>query len=144
MRFLMVDAVSELEPGVRIVASKTLPGDEELFQDHFPGFPVVPGVLITEMMAQAGGKCLFAGDPDRGIPVLARVREAVFRTWIAPDQEVVLECEVSKDSKLLASVKAKALVAGKVVANADLSYAFVKPGDQGFPDTIPEILSLEP
>ena len=143
MRFLMVDRISTLDPGVSIVASKTLPGSEDLFQDHFPGFPVVPGVLITEMMAQAGGKCLYAGNPDRGIPVLARVKDAVFRTWVAPDQEVVLEGEVAKDSPLFASVKTKASVGGRVVANAELSFAFVKPGDQGFPETIPEILSLE-
>lgn len=143
MRFLMVDSIAELEPGVRIVASKTLPGTEELFTDHFPGFPVVPGVLITEMMAQAGGKCLFSGDPDRGMPVLARVRDAVFRAWVPPDQEVVLECEVSKDSPLLASVKARAMVEGKPVANAEISFTFIKPGDPGFPESLPENLTLE-
>ena len=75
----MVDRVLSLDPGRSIVASKTMPETEELFRDHFPGFPVIPGVLLTEMMAQAGGRCLFAGDPEReasverseqGIPML--------------------------------------------------------------------------
>ena len=60
MRFLMVDRIVSLEPGVSIEAEKTLDASEELFRDHFPGFPVVPGVLLTEMMAQAAGKCVDA------------------------------------------------------------------------------------
>jgi 3-hydroxymyristoyl/3-hydroxydecanoyl-(acyl carrier protein) dehydratase len=60
MRFVMVDRILSMVPGKSIEAIKVMPPSEELFQDHFPGFPVVPGVLLTEMMAQASGKCLYA------------------------------------------------------------------------------------
>ena len=56
MRFVLLDRVISLEPGRSIHAVKTMPEDEELFLDHFPGFPVVPGVLLVEMMAQAAGQ----------------------------------------------------------------------------------------
>ena len=60
MRFLLVNRIIAMQPGVSIEAEMTLPAFEELFRDHFPGFPVVPGVLLTEMMAQGAGKCLNA------------------------------------------------------------------------------------
>lgn len=60
MRFLLVKSIVSLVPGESIEARMSLPASEELFRDHFPGFPVVPGVLLTEMMAQAAGKCLNA------------------------------------------------------------------------------------
>ena len=60
MRFILVDRILEMIPGQRIKATKAVAMDEDFFQDHFPGFPVVPGVLLTEMMGQAAGKCLEA------------------------------------------------------------------------------------
>ncbi len=63
VRFIFVDEILELVPGKYIKASKTIGPDEDFFRDHFPGFPVVPGVLLTEMMAQAAGKCLDAETP---------------------------------------------------------------------------------
>ena len=66
MRFIFVDEIIELQPGEHIKAIKTISSGEEFFRDHFPGFPVVPGVLLTEMMAQAAGKCLDAQRSARG------------------------------------------------------------------------------
>ncbi|MCK7480556.1 MAG: hypothetical protein M0C28_27495 [Candidatus Moduliflexus flocculans] len=66
MRFLFVDRILKLEPGRSIEAERVFPGDLEFFRDHFPGFPVVPGVLLTEMMGQAAAMCLNAETPERG------------------------------------------------------------------------------
>ena len=90
MRFILVDKIVELEPGKNITALKTLQATEELFQDHFPSFPVVPGVLLTEMMAQAAGKCLDAEKKPRGKAMLARIKSASFHHWVLPNQEIRL------------------------------------------------------
>ena len=121
----MVDRILSLDPGKSIVASKTMPESEELFRDHFPEFPVIPGVLLTEMMAQAGGRCLFAGDPERGYPVLIRIKEAVFRSWAEPGQEIQLHAEVVTSAAAYASVQCHAEVGGKKICKADLSYSLL-------------------
>jgi 3-hydroxyacyl-[acyl-carrier-protein] dehydratase len=143
MRFLMVDRVRNLEPGKRIVASKRMDPDEELFQDHFPGFPVVPGVLLTEMMAQAGGKCLFAGFPERGFPMLIRIKNASFRSWVRPGQEIQLEVEVKADSSSYATVAGQGQVDGKSVCSAELVYSFVPSKTFGASMDTPELFSTE-
>jgi len=139
----MVDEILSMEPGVKIVASKRMDPSEELFQDHFPGFPVVPGVLLTEMMAQAGGKCLFAGFPDRGYPMLIRIKNAGFRSWVRPGQEVRLEAAVSAQSSSYATVKCQGRVEGNSVCSAELVYGFVPSENLDFSVDPPKIFSTE-
>ena len=86
MRFLLIDRIVTLDPGKSIEAETVLSASEELFGDHFPGFPVVPGVLLTEMMGQAAGKCLSADKPERGNAMLVEIRNARFRHWARPDE----------------------------------------------------------
>lgn len=140
MSFVMVDRILRLDPGRAIVACKTMDASEEVFKDHFPGFPVVPGVLLTEMMAQAGGRCLFAEDPERGYPVLIRIKDAVFRNWVEPGQEVRLHAEVVTSAPTYASVRCHAEVGGRRICQADLSYSFL-PADRL--DPAPAIFSTE-
>ena len=66
MRFILIDEILEVNPGKHIRAIKHVAPDEDYFRDHFPGFPVVPGVLLTEMMAQTAGKCLEMEDCRTG------------------------------------------------------------------------------
>ena len=129
MRFLMVDRILTLEPGVSIVAEKTLPASEELFRDHFPGFPVVPGVLLTEMMAQAAGKCLNAQRLPRGNAMLIEVRNAKFRSWVRPDQVIRLHARIDRNQASFALASCSASVAEEGKCTAQLLFAF-KPRDE--------------
>ena len=125
MRFLFVDRITALEPGKSITAEKTLSPSEELFEDHFPGFPVVPGVLLVEMMAQAAGKCLDAQAHSRGRAMLARIRSASFREWVRPGEMAEIQAEVNRSQADVATVRCRIEVAGRNVCSADLLFAFV-------------------
>ena len=124
MRFLLIDRILQLEPGVSIEAQKSLPSSEELFLDHFPGFPVVPGVLLTEMMAQAAGKCLNAQRLPRGNAMLIEVRNAKFRSWVRPDQQVQLMARIERNEEAYAVAVTHGNVAGRKVCSAELMFAF--------------------
>lgn len=125
MRFHLVDRIVSLAPGASIEAEKTLPSSEELFQDHFPGFPVVPGVLLTEAMGQAAAKCLIAGARERGKPMLAEIRNAKFRTWVRPDELVRLLATIERDDAKYAIAKCHAEVGSRRVASAELMFVFM-------------------
>ena len=125
MRFLFVDRILTLDPGKSIRAVKTLAGDEELFRDHFPGFPVVPGVLLTEMMAQAAGKCLDAERKPRGKAMLARIVSAGFREWVRPDEEALICAEIKTNQAKYATAQCHVEVRGKKVCTAELFFAFL-------------------
>lgn len=125
MRFILVDHVRSLVPGSMIVADKTLAPEEELFQDHFPGFPVVPGVLLTEMMAQAAGRCLEAEQCPRGRPMLAQIRAASFREWVRPGEIAVIFATIQASQEQFATARCHIEVGGKKVCSADLMFAFL-------------------
>jgi 3-hydroxyacyl-[acyl-carrier-protein] dehydratase len=140
MRFLLVDKIHELEPGKRIKASKTLPSSEELFRDHFPGFPVVPGVLLTEMMAQAAGKCLDSEGSRPGRAILAKISAASFRSWVRPDEEAVIYAEISQNRPTYATANCYVEVNGAKVCAAELFFAFLPdaPLSAGYHDEVLE------
>ena len=138
MRFILVDRIVELEPGKRILATKVLPATEELFQDHFPGFPIVPGVLLTEMMAQAAGRCLDAEKTHLGRAMLGKIKGASFRDWVRPDQEIMLHATIIQNRPTYATADCHAAVAGKTVCSAELFFVFA-PHEQfasGYQDEI--------
>lgn len=121
----MIDRVLELAPGKSIVATKTMAPEEELFRDHFPGFPVVPGVLLTEMMAQAAGRCLDAEKSPRGRAMLGKIQSATFRHWVAPGEEAVIHASIEGSREDYASAKCHVEVRGRRVCAADLFFVFV-------------------
>lgn len=125
MRFLLVDVIHELEPGQRIKASKRLAASEEIFRDHFPGFPVVPGVLLTEMMAQAAGKCLDADGTHPGRAMLGEIRAASFREWVRPDEEAIIHARIAQNRPSYATADCFVEVNGKKVCSAELFFVFV-------------------
>lgn len=139
MRFILVDRIRSLDPGKSIRAEKTLPPDEELFLDHFPGFPVVPGVLLTEMMAQAAGKCLDAERRPRGKPMLAQIRSASFREWVRPGETAEIVATVVGSQDNVATARCHVEVAGKRVCSAELLFAFM-PRETFSPEWRDEVL----
>jgi 3-hydroxyacyl-[acyl-carrier-protein] dehydratase len=125
VRFILIDEIVALDPGRTIHGVKTLAADEDVFRDHFPGFPVVPGVLLTEMMAQTAGKCLDAHDPDRGKAMLVQIRKATFRRWARPDERLDISAEVTSSEAAYATALCRVDVRGEEVARADLMFSFV-------------------
>ena len=125
MRFLLVDEILELTPGQSIRAAMTMSADEELFLDHFPGFPVVPGVLLTEMMGQAAGKCLFAENAERGRPILVQIKAASFRSWVRPGDRIVLFAEIRSSRTEFATAACHAEVGDVKVCSAELMFSFM-------------------
>ena len=125
MRFILIDEIVSMDPGRTIHGVKTLGAGEDVFRDHFPGFPVVPGVLLTEMMAQTAGKCLDAEHPEGGKSMLVQIRGASFRRWVRPDERVDIHAEVTMSAGGVARAKCRVAVDGQEAASAELLFSFV-------------------
>jgi len=121
--FLLVDRVVEMEPGKRIVALKNVTANEPYFAGHFPGYPVMPGVLMIEALAQAGGVLLYASQPElQGrIMYFAGIDNARFRRPVRPGDVLRLEVVFTASKRSLTKMTGRALVDGEVAAEADLS-----------------------
>jgi 3-hydroxyacyl-[acyl-carrier-protein] dehydratase len=125
MRFVLVDRILSLSPGEGVVAARTVPQDDDYFQDHFPGFPVVPGVLLTETMGQAAAKCLDAERRPRGKAMLARILSASFREWVRPGDALTLHATIVSNEERFATAECRAEVGGRTVAQAKLLFSFM-------------------
>jgi beta-hydroxyacyl-ACP dehydratase FabZ len=124
---LLVDRVLEMEPGKRIVAIKNVTINEPFFLGHFPGRPVMPGVLLIEGMAQAGGLLLLADVPDRDKKLIyfASIEEAKFRRPVVPGDQVRYELEVLRLRSTYCKLAGKVTVDGQLAAEAVISSAMV-------------------
>ena len=124
--FLFVDRVLSLEPGRRAVGIKNVTMNDNFFNGHFPGKPVMPGVLIVEAMAQIGGVMMLAPDKNRGkLAYFLAADNVKFRKTVLPGDQLVLEAEATRIKAKTGRVQARALVDGKVVAEAALMFALV-------------------
>ena len=113
--FLLIDTVEEVEPGVRAVAKKNVTFNEPFFAGHFPGNPVMPGVLIVEALAQPewkGKTAYFAG-----------INKAKFKQKVVPGDTLVLETEIIKVKGPIGVGQATAKVNGKLACSAELTFA---------------------
>jgi len=125
--FLLVDRVIALEPKKRIVALKNVTANEPFFTGHFPGNPVMPGVLVVEAMAQAGGllTMLSAGagsaeSAERSSFYLVKVDKARFSKMVVPGDQLILEVSLLRNIRNMALYDCRASVDGKEVASAEI------------------------
>jgi 3-hydroxyacyl-[acyl-carrier-protein] dehydratase len=122
--FLLIDEVLELEPGERVVARKTVRPDEWYLAGHFPGRPIMPGVLIVEAMAQTGAVAVLTQEENRGrLALFAGIDDVRFKRIVEPGDELVLECVIDTVRGPIGKGKATAHVDGKLAARGTLTFA---------------------
>ncbi len=125
--FLFVERIISLEMGKRATGIKNLTLDDYFFKGHFPGRPVMPGVLIVEAMAQVGGVMMLAPEENRGkLAFFLAANNIKFRKTVLPGDQLVLKVEAGKIKSKTGQVYGKAYVEGKLVCEADLMFALVE------------------
>ena len=128
--FLLVDRVLELEPGTRAVGLKNVTVNEAFFNGHFPGNPIMPGVLIVEAMAQVGGILLLVTSGNEGkLAFFAGIDKLRFRRPVVPGDQLITEVTLTKAKGDIGRVTVVGKVDGHVVAEGE--YLFALRADQG-------------
>lgn len=120
---LLIDRIEELEPGQRAVSLRNVTAHEEIFQGHFPGNPVMPGVLIVEAMAQTGAVALLTLDEFKGkTAYFGGIKTAKFRKVVRPGDQMKIEVNLEKIRGNVGLGKAVAKVDGKKACTAEITF----------------------
>jgi 3-hydroxyacyl-[acyl-carrier-protein] dehydratase len=127
--FLLLDEILVLEPGVRVVARKRVREDEWYLAGHFPGRPIMPGVLMVEAMAQTGAVAVLADEANRGkLALFAGIDNVRFKRIVEPGDELELTCELERVRGPIGRGKATATVDGDLAVRGTLTFALT--GDE--------------
>jgi 3-hydroxyacyl-[acyl-carrier-protein] dehydratase len=122
--FLLLDEVIELEPGVRVVARKRVREDEWYLAGHFPGRPIMPGVLMVEALAQTGAVAVLSEEENRGkLALFAGIDDVRFKRLVTPGDELELVCELERVRGPIGRGKARATVDGELAVRGTLTFA---------------------
>jgi 3-hydroxyacyl-[acyl-carrier-protein] dehydratase len=125
--FQLVDRVIDLDlEGRTIRAEANVPDTSTIFEGHFPGFPLMPGVLLVETMAQTSGWLIIGLTRFARMPFLAAVREAKLRTFVTPGQSLAVVATLKHEGSGFAVTEAEIKVAGKLVCNAEIMFRLVE------------------
>ena len=125
--FLLVDRILELEPGKRAKGLKSVTFNESFFQGHFPGHPVMPGVLVLEAMAQVGGVLLLTMTGNEGkLAYFGGMDKVRFRKPVLPGDQLITEVELLKNRGGIGKVRVTGRVDGQVVCEGEFIFALVK------------------
>jgi 3-hydroxyacyl-[acyl-carrier-protein] dehydratase len=125
--FLLVDRIEELEPGVRAVGIKNVTQNEPFFQGHFPDYPVMPGVLIVEAMAQVGAVGVMAGGEHKDkLALFAGIDGVRFRRQVLPGDVLTMEVQIERLKGRVGRGRGIAEVSGELVCEAELMFAFAE------------------
>ena len=124
--FLMIDEVEEYNPGEYCIGYKNVTGDEYFFKGHFPGNPIMPGVLITESLAQAGAVAILSLEENKGKNALfAGIDKMKFKKMVVQGDKLKLEVRIIKIKGPIGVGEAIATVDGKIAAKGELTFALV-------------------
>ena len=132
MRFLFVDRIVVLEPGHSIETLKNVSATEDVFDDHFPGYPILPGALLVETLEQASQLLIATSHDFTRVGRLRAVRRAAFRHFVRPGDQLRVRCARTTGDDGAWTVSGSADVDGRRVASAVLDFAVV-PADEGEP-----------